>query len=290
MSNKTKNSINKIDRNIMTKNTETNTVGTDKKTMCTNLASMKTSCKNIIVNKTKNDVKELIVNDEENDCIDIENNSIMETLLSLTGQKNEKLILNEFVYFIYTNTHCLGGKHKGILYKELPNIWSQRKNFTEDEKKYECTGEWHDDCTVEEDINKYIPGNVNLVWKFNKIKKDGTLNLEIYDSWKMMNIPRVLGFMKHFSTMGKNVFLNKTINITNYSGSSEDHRGSNHCLIDLPVDTNITLTNPTLEEFIEALWMIKYKKFDTNYEMCVGSKISIKKNILTIDVNFDNGS
>ncbi len=229
-------------------------------------------------------------NKDNNNDNDRESVSIMDTLISITGEKDEKTILIEMVDFIYTNTHCLGGKHKGILYKELPNTWSQRNTFTDDEKKYECSGTCFNDCTVQNEINKYVKGNVNLIWKFNKEKKDGTLNLQIYDNLKHLNNPKVLGFIKNFSKLRKNIFLNKTIKITNNSGDSEDHRGSNHCLIDLPMDTNIILTNPTLEEFIEAFWLIKYKKFDTNYEMCVGSKLSVKNNIITINVNFDNGS
>lgn len=241
-----------------------------------------------IVKKSNEDVieNENSADSEEED----KKEPVIDILMTLSGASKED-VLQEFVELIYENTHCVGGKIKDVLYKELPNTWSQRKNFTEEEKKYECGGEAYDDCTVSSKINKPVKGNVKLIWKFNKTKADGvTVNLNVDKEWKALNKPKVLGFMKKSHEHRKEVFLQGQVQINSNSHDSEDHRGSNHCLIDLPVNKSVTLTNPTLEQFIEAFWMIKFKKFDKWYELYVGSKISSKKNMIVIDCSFDNGS
>lgn len=226
--------------------------------------------------------------DEEKDTA--EKVPILDTLVALSGVSKEE-VLQEFVSLIYDNTHCVGGKVKDTLYKELPNTWSQRKNFTDEEKKYECDGEGHDDCTVSGKINKSAKGNVKLIWKFNKTKTDGTtVSLSVDKKWKALNKPKVLGFLKKCLEVRKDVFLKGVVQINTDGHDSEDHRGSNHCLIDLPVDTSVKLTDPSLEQFIEAFWMIKFKKFDRWYELCVGSKVTTKKGMTVIDCAFDNGS
>jgi hypothetical protein len=248
--------------------------------------------KDVKVKKVVKEVKE--VKDKKGiDNIDDDSNntsdslSLIDTLIQITNGTKEYL-MKEFVQFVYMNTHCIGGKFGNKLCKELPNPWSMRKDFTKEEMGYVCDCTDSEGCPVEDKINKPVK-NAKLVWEFNSVKKNQTLNLEV-DDLKLFKDPKVLGFMKHFEKTKDSVFMNETITITGDSHYSEDHRGSDHCLIELPVDTQITLQNPTLEQLIEALWLIKYKKFDTNYEMCIGSKILYKKNVLTLGVMFDNGS
>jgi len=46
-----------------------------------------------------------------------------------------------------------------------------------------------------------------------------------------------------------------------------------------------------MDQFIEAMWLMKNKKFDTWYELCIGSTVHNKiKDIVSIDLKFDNGS
>jgi len=232
-------------------------------------------------------VKKEIDNIDNDSDTTSESLSSIDTLIQITGGTKEEL-LKEFVQFVYMNTHCLGGKFGNKLCRELPNPWSMRKDFTKEEMGYVCDCTDSEGCPVEDKINKLVK-NAKLVWEFNSVKKNQTLNLEV-DDLKLLKDPKVLGFMKHFEKTKDSVFINETITITGDSHYPDDHRGSDHCLIELPVDTQITLQNPTLEQLIEALWLIKFKKIDTNYEMCIGSKVLYKKNILTLGVMFDNGS
>lgn len=215
---------------------------------------------------------------------------ILNTLMKLSKQ-SKNVVLQEFVKLVYDNTHCVGGKLNGKLYKELPNAWSMRKTFTEEEKKFECTGDWTNDCTVSDKINKHVKGNVKLIWNFNKIKVDhSSVSLTTDEDWKVFNQPKVLGYFKKALDLRKKVFLTGEVHISSDSHDSEDHRGSNHCLIDLPVSAYVKLTNPTLEQLIEAFWAIKYKKFDKWYELCVGAVVSNEKGVTVIECQFDNGS
>ncbi|VBB18626.1 hypothetical protein YASMINEVIRUS_1111, partial [Yasminevirus sp. GU-2018] len=196
-----------------------------------------------------------------------------------------------FIDLIYKNTHCVGGMHKKTLYKELPNTWSGRKNFTEDEKKYECTGEAYNDCSVEGKINKYVRGDIKLIWKFNKIKLDQTVSLTIdKDAHNALNKPKVLGYMKTLSNRKSDIFFNGTIVIDSGAYDSEDHRGSDHCLISLPTENRVRLESPTFEKFVEALYLTKCKKFDKWYELYTGCVVTVDGSMVTIKTKFDNGS
>ena len=241
---------------------------------------------------------ELNSDDENNKCDeDIESeqieyeNTILGKLCELSDA-SINVVLKEFVDMIYENTHCIGGKYNGKTYKELPNEWSKRKAYTPTERKYKCEGDDCDDCTVEDEINEYVDGPVQIVWDFNSIKKDLNINLDIDEKkHSHLNKSRVLGFMKTLSHKRSEYFFNGIINIKSNAYDSEDHRGSDHCLIMLPNDTDITLENPTLEEFVESLYLCKTKKFDDWYEMYTGCNVINKKNgDITISTKFEYGS
>ena len=58
--------------------------------------------------------------------------------------------------------------------------------------------------------------------------------------------------------------------------------GIHNCLITLPQEKRIVLTDPTLEQFIDALWLIKQHKFDIWYELSGNSTIYYKNDSLII--------
>jgi hypothetical protein len=220
-----------------------------------------------------------------------QSDTILEKLCELSAS-NTSIVLKEFIDIVYENTHCVGGLHKGKLYKELPNTWSERKTFTNEEKKYECEGEEHDDCSVADDINKYVKGDVKIVWQFNNNKMDSNISLDI-DKKKHshLNKPNILGYMKTLSQRRKECFFEGDITICSNAYDSDDHRGSDHCMIMLPNDTDITLNNPTLDDLVEALYLGKTKKFNKWYELYTGCTVTNNKNgDITISTKFDNGS
>lgn len=252
------------------------------------------ACSNIVRHiKTDREINTIKTNNRINaEEIDNDIGCILEKLCELSNSNNAT-VLKEFVHVIYKNTHCIGGLHNGILYKELPNTWSRRKEkYTEEENKYCCEGEAYNDCTISNKINKPVKGEVKLIWRFNKNKKDSTVNFDVdKDVHILLSRPSLLGYMKTLSQKCDDVFYKGKITIISTSHGGEDHRGSNHCLIDLPSISNITLINPTFNEFVETLYLSKENKFDKWYEMYTDCNIrTTNNNDITLTLNYDYGS
>lgn len=248
---------------------------------------------------TKTKESELKINKEklsdkvgENKGVE-QNISILDTLVSITKETEEN-ILKEFIQLMYDNTNCVGGLHDGTLYRELPNTWSCRKDFTEDEQKFKCEGDGDDlykDCTVRGQINKNKKGNITLVWEFKTIKPESkTVSFYVDKSMKIMSKPAALGYMKNFLATKNDVFIKGNVTIQGDYTGHEDHRGSDHCLIMLPSSSCINLKNPSLDKFIEALYEVKCRKFDKQYELYMKSKVTKDKSGLVITIDLDIGS
>lgn len=242
--------------------------------------------------KAKSEAKSKAKSDSSKEVEQPVDEAILDKLCELSGGSIER-VLKEFVQFMYDNTRCVGGLSKGILYKELPNSWSDREVFTDEEKKYECTGEAFDDCTIESKINKFEGNDIPLIWEFKSVKQNGTVNLDVKrDEFKLMKKSAMLGYMKTLNKRKDEVFFNGTIKIDSKARETEDHRGSNHCLIMLPFETDVELKNPTFSEFIEALYLSRYNKFNGWYELYAGAevKFSASKKSIIIKTSFDYGS
>ena len=209
------------------------------------------------------DDKAVVKIDDEVDDVTVVKQSILDRLITLSeASRND--ILSELVTIIYDNTHCVGGKVKNVLYKELPNIWSSRKDesFSNEEKEYECKGKMYDDCTVSDRINNPTKETVKLIWDFNNKNIEGTINKNIkgttislkFNKRKItiLNKPNVVEFLETLPIMREDVFMYGNVQISGDSWCSGDHRGSDHCLISLPINRVVQLTNPSLDQFIEA--------------------------------------
>ena len=92
----------------------------------------------------------------------------------------------------------------------------------------------------------------------------------------------------------KDMRYQKNITITNSSGRNQDHRGSTHCKIYVPVEECISISLPcTLVEFAEAIFRTKSHKWDKCYELFYTSDIytySIREGMETeyyLDIIFD---
>lgn len=214
--------------------------------------------------------------------------AIINKIHALLDAEKKTLDMKDLIELLYKSTYFIGGMHEGILYKELPNNWSSRESrndpFTDDEMKYACDGDEHNDCTVKNRINNCVGGNIDLVWEF------GAIHAKHAKYYKSLNIPSVWEFIATFPKIRKDLFFDGVIIIYSEAHADEDHRGTNHCLIQLPFKVFILLEKPTLEQFVDALYTARYKKFDKWYELFVDCDIEETKNKMLITLNFDYGS
>jgi hypothetical protein len=226
-------------------------------------------------------------NQDRNNEADVEPvDIIMETLIKVT-KSSANLILSELVGVIYDNTHCVGGMCDEKLYKELPNPWSSRKTFTKAEREYVC--ESIEDCNVSDMINRQTDNDVDLVWKFNRLKHDSTINLDVStEKYNILSKPRALGYLKRFSLKTDHVLFEGKISISN-NCVIDDHKGSNHCLINLPKESKIIINDPTLNDFVKALYALKNNKFDKWFEMYKNAVVRDVFGVKTIELFFDIG-
>lgn len=79
------------------------------------------------------------------------------------------------------------------------------------------------------------------------------------------------------------------LTLRNMRGYNVDHRGSNHCQIQLPWLEQIKIALPiNLHDFFAALYKTKSHKWDKWYELYSGFKLDLNRNL--IKLNFDHGS
>jgi hypothetical protein len=61
-------------------------------------------------------------------------------------------------------------------------------------------------------------------------------------------------------------------------------------LCNCPFDKTIELTNPTIKEFIKALWQVKFIKFGSDSEPLASVDVHIIDDIIVIKCNFNIGN
>jgi hypothetical protein len=209
--------------------------------------------------------------------------SIYDKLISESGHPEEYSIA-VFIDHIFQVTHCLGGVTADGLFFPYINGGSPRVF-----NKYDIA---LDVLKVKNLGYHIIDGNENsydFMWN-EKQKNPVKLlwNTHSYSYYRMyckdddydMKIYQVLIYAL---TCPSDLFYKGKLIIKNLENNgSGDRRGKDECLIDLPHETYIELIDPTLEQFIDALWLIKKHKFDIWYELSGGSKISYENNTLVI--------
>jgi len=196
---------------------------------------------------------------------------------------NYEQALRAMVRLVYNGVDIHGIRYKGKLYRELPNTWAYRNDFTPEEMKFECDGYEYCDCQLEIDRIYVNSSDIEFEWSWgdcdNEYIKDD-LELEEVDlgSW----------FIKLPKRMDEILFPG-TIHVVNDCGENTDHRGSDHCQLWIPFE-NSELTDPTLGEFLKALFLAKSHHFDKWYELYCGIKLSHKEGEWVANLEFDHGS
>ena len=217
--------------------------------------------------------------------------SIVSQLATITNT-SEVNIIEQLVPLLYENTLCVGGQSENITYKELPNIYSNRNDFTAAEKKLKCTGKLR--CRIRKKINKIVYDDIKLLWDFlyyDKKTKEVCFDCLSKKSYPKLLSNKAMNFMKNFESMRNDVFCDGSmrVRLIESDNTMHEHLGSNHCLISLPHESEIIFIDPTLNEFVCALYLIKTKKFNNQYETYSGCKISKSKfnDRVDVDVSFN---
>lgn len=99
-------------------------------------------------------------------------------------------------------------------------------------------------------------------------------------------------YKNNFTSTSDIKFISNTnIKLTNKDGFNYDHRGLDHCVIELPFLTEINLGKEfTLEDLIISNTNLKSHKFDYWYELYYGTSCLNNDNFIEITLKFDHGS
>ncbi len=150
-------------------------------------------------------------------------------------------------------------------YNRLKCLCYSNVIYVEDDSKveyqFEYNKKWFDICDV--NVN---PGEEN---NYELVLKDLELDTQLFPhNWKV-------GF-------------------NNLSGVNDDHRGSDHCKLDLEFHDCYDLKSNTWKDFIDAYYRIKSHKFDSWYELFCYFRRKIQHSDrmtqLTYNFEFDHGS
>ena len=196
---------------------------------------------------------------------------------------NLEISIKFLIQALYGGSEFIGAEKNGVTYKELPNDWVNRDDFTDEEAKMECDG--YDECN-----KSYEPIDLDINEDNFIVKKSKSFDVNYYyfPDLKSKN-KDIKSFLKKLFKKNA-IFINNQIKIKNPRGENEDHRGSDHCKILLPFNTSSIMNSPTLETFIKNLYLLKSHKFDKNYEMYCSCIVVNKNESVIITLTFDHGS
>jgi hypothetical protein len=200
-------------------------------------------------------------------------------------------ILEQMICFLYYSTDFKGAKYDGRVYHG---------------RVYYGDGSSYDD----DEPDREVDGPIEFLYKFNRDcdeykdwihdiceEEDSEENIKFKSS-------KFIDYLKSLENKMDNILYRGLIIMKNSMGRNDDFRGSDCCEIELPFSDNITLNNPTLNQFIQGLYWLKSHKFDKWYEMYTGCNIhdesthlsfddgvtASKQNNIIVELAFDHGS
>jgi len=120
---------------------------------------------------------------------------------------------------------------------------------------------------------------------------DILVGTELYDGENPKikdDLDKICEFLEKNGPM--NIIIKNNLVMKNFNGINGDNRGNNYCLVRPVFLDTISLNEPTLTEFTNALWLLKSHKFDLWYELFCNVDITNDLEIIYIDLNYDHGS
>ena len=195
-----------------------------------------------------------------------------------------KSIVHDIVEHCYNSADISHVVYENKNYFNCTNKWYQRPKGVADshDLNKKCNGYDSDECEFK--LGKKTPTNPDEVKYI--LKTQHNLDPECENKELMEKIVKY----EFDDTILEGY---EYIILRNDRGINHDHRGSDHCWIDLDFYERYEMKGPiTLLDFAKGLYRIKSHKFDNWYEMFCGIETHAYKSgkFLEITVDFDHGS
>lgn len=199
------------------------------------------------------------------------------------NEENIKEFFTDLLKLVYQSYQISYVKHNKKNYFNCTNMWcggKPKNTIKYCHKDHKCDGYW--DCILKKS---------NIIVNNDKLKYFFEMGSE-FDGETIH--PLVKQILDHLESGNNDITLksNQSIKLINNHGINNDHRGSDHTLIELPFYSNVELGNTfEFDEFVKASFEIKSHKFDFWYELYCGvNKIQMSDNSIYVHTNFDHGS
>jgi hypothetical protein len=193
-------------------------------------------------------------------------------------ENNSECIIFGLIKIIYNSTDIEYVTIDDNMYYNYDNTWSG------DNDDYECDGymSGHDDTfQTAKDAFEQPKGKQELHFKYINPSD----NHECECKEQCLEV-----IHKIYNGRDDKIFYHGKIIFINESGWNDDHRGSDHTLIDCDYDASPTLVDPTFSDIMNALYVLKSHKWDTWYELFCEAKVIDTIDGIKIMLGFDHGS
>lgn len=180
---------------------------------------------------------------------------------------------------IYSSCTLYSATYDGVTYFSHKTMWNNGviEGRPGSDPHQECKAYADEEC---KHIRKQVKYPSKIKYDFNHGNLNAGPILGVDDPWKVK-------------------FVGGKLQIDRSPGyPNEDHRGSDHFSIELPYETRTTIQSPfTLEDFINALFLLKSHKTDGWYELYILEKdhskfVTVDKEAASVQIqlSFDYGS
>lgn len=215
-----------------------------------------------------------------------------------------KKLLHVVISTLYANTnlrYAIGSKNGAkIILKQCANTYTSVDDGDVDHSQ-ECYNDNYDDtCRIEQagfldfcDEYEYIMNTNSVNTVTDSVIEQ--INEQSEEENKIDFSQTDEKYLRYLCSNLDCEFLpkEKAVRLHNMSGYNDDHRGSDHTIIELDFCPNYKLKTNTMRELIIGMYKIKSHKFDYWYELFIGAKLARSRsnlNDIIIKFNFDHGS
>lgn len=198
------------------------------------------------------------------------------------------LLVDLYRYAMMT-TEIVLIEYEGKRYYQRSNMWgegsseglSERPLYDPDVNCEFYT--WDGECEAPSTI---FPDNPDEVTYHLSYDQDGI-------DWndEQINHNNLIRLIKHIDPSQITLVGYETLILENDNGINDDHRGSNHCQVDLEFYDEYKMKLPiSLMDFMKGCYRIKSHKWDKWYELYCGGTVDMESKSITLTTSFDHGS
>lgn len=187
----------------------------------------------------------------------------------------------DLIRYAYETTSISSVVYEGLHYYERSNIWGgESESRPEYDPDISCGN--YSLCEVIPDIYPEDGTKVEYILHYDKS--------EVYfnETYENEELIRKLLHCDPYKTQLNGY---ERIVLENMNGENMDHRGSDHCKVNLAFYDSYDIVLPiTLYEFMKACYRIKSHKYDKWYELYCGADVSEEGEVIYVSVIYDHGS